>query len=107
MSSIITGEGYFKRNIPSRMRNLATEENFARLNVLIEDEDNQGIYDFFMDIIHSPDRGYTAGKKEEHTRSLDAIMVKYRKGMWPKEHKERWAKNEMVTFFGNVAGLTL
>jgi len=83
---------------------LATLEDFEKLNNLIDNEDVAGIKTFFADIIRTR---YTAGHEEQHLRSLAAIMEKYQNGIWSKEAKKRWAINEMVSFYGNVAGQTL
>lgn len=87
-----------------KKNDLATMEDFAKLNALIEAEDVKGIKTFFADIIRTR---YGAGHEEQHLRSLAAIMDKYEKGMWSKANKRQWAINRMVTFYGNVAGQTL
>jgi hypothetical protein len=87
-----------------KKNNLATMEDFAKLNALIEQEDVKGIKTFFADIIRTR---YGAGHQEQHLRSLAALMDKYEKGLWAKTAKKQWAINKMVTFYGNVAGQTL
>lgn len=88
----------------AKLNNIATMEKFEQLNNLIEAEDVSGIKAFFEQVI---DEEYGAGHQEAHKRSLAKLMNQYEFGMWNKETKKRWAINEMVKFYGNVANRTL
>jgi len=87
-----------------KKNNLATFEDFAKLNELIEEDNVKGIYDFFVNVIQTR---YGAGCQEQHIRSLNDIMTKYKDGMWSKAKRISWAKVRMVEFYGHVAGQTL
>jgi hypothetical protein len=87
-----------------KKNNLATFEDFAKLNELIEEDNVKGIYDFFVEVIQTR---YGAGHQEQHLRDLKGIMIKYEDGMWSKAKRISWAKVRMVEFYGHVAGQTL
>lgn len=87
-----------------KKNNLATFEDFAKLNELIEEDNVKGIYDFFVDVIETR---YGAGHQEQHLRSLKGIMARYEDGMWSKAKRVSWAKRRIVEFYGHVAGQTL
>ena len=55
-----------------KKNNLATFEDFAKLNGLIEEDNVKGIYDFFVEVIQTR---YGAGHQEQHLRSLKSIMI--------------------------------
>ena len=87
-----------------KLNNIASIEHFETLNNLIEAEDVPGIREFFEQVI---DKEYGAGHQQAHKRSLAKLMNQYEFGMWNKETKKRWAINEMVKFYGNVANRSL
>ena len=86
-----------------KMNDLATVEDFAKLNQLIENEDVTGIKQFFTQVIETR---YGAGKQETHLRSLSKIMIQYEQGMWSKQKRKLWAIDRMISFYGHVAKRT-
>lgn len=109
MSSIITGEGYFKRNIPSRMSKRKVElldipevrDEYFRLCANVMTCDVHALAEFFKS---AADKHYTERQYvEPHKKIIDGWIKKYDNAFMTKDStNKRYYRNKIVDFFNNV-----